>query len=135
MREAFIISKIATENTEKIQQEKFKADRLLEQVIPSVIVKRLEVDDSVFDLVAEASIMFIQIKNQEQLKKMKVNKLLTLMNTIYSECDNLTIKHKCEKIKSIGYTYLVVSGCPQETKQHANNCASLALVILKWFYT
>ena len=53
-----------------------------------------------------------------------------MLNTIFSEFDYLTEKHRLEKIKTIGDAYMVVGGLPHPSPNSAEAIAEMALDIL-----
>lgn len=60
------------------------------------------------------------------------SELVSILNEIFSSFDELTLKHKCEKISTLGDCYFCVSGCPEPDASHANNCVEMGLSIIKY---
>ena len=56
--------------------------------------------------------------------------LVVHLNEIFSAFDQLTDKHKLEKIKTIGDAYMVVGGLPVPSARHAKAVANMALDML-----
>jgi len=48
------------------------------------------------------------------------------LNELFTKFDEITAFYKCSKIKSIGSTFMVVSGCPTYTSDHAIRITHLA---------
>lgn len=129
MHKAYALSKVAEQNKKELELEIEKSEKILLNVMPASVLARLKDDKTIFDSVKEASVMFIHISNFETLKKTtNLNTLLKELNMLFSKLDEMTEYHQCEKIKSIGSSFLVVSGCPRPTRNHALYCAQLALV-------
>lgn len=57
--------------------------------------------------------------------------IVGLLNELYTDFDNLTVKNHIEKIKTIGDGYMLASGIPTSNKNHAQNMANMALDMLK----
>jgi class 3 adenylate cyclase len=53
--------------------------------------------------------------------------LITLLNSVFTEFDDLSQKHQAEKIKTIGDAYMAVAGVPIESPNHAEQMAAMAL--------
>ncbi|VDL85413.1 unnamed protein product [Schistocephalus solidus] len=58
-------------------------------------------------------------------------RVMTILNTMFTEFDTLCSNCKCEKISTLGDTYYCVSGCPQPNADHAISCAEFALAIMR----
>jgi class 3 adenylate cyclase len=57
--------------------------------------------------------------------------LVGILNEIFSEFDELALRNKCEKITTLGDSYICVSGCPKPDAGHATNCVEMGLAIIK----
>ena len=57
--------------------------------------------------------------------------LVGVLNDVFSTFDELTTKHKCEKISTLGDCYFCVSGCPEPITNHADNCVDMGLAIVE----
>jgi class 3 adenylate cyclase len=55
--------------------------------------------------------------------------LVEWLNRTFSEFDRVTAEHGCEKIKTVGDAYMVVSGVPIPDENHAERILLLALAI------
>jgi len=55
--------------------------------------------------------------------------LISLLNQVFTRFDDLTEKYGIEKIKTIGDSYMVVSGAPEAKANHAEVVAQMALDI------
>ena len=57
-------------------------------------------------------------------------KVVSLLDGIFTAFDGLVERHKLEKIKTIGDGYMVAGGIPQACSDHAERVAALALDML-----
>ncbi len=74
------------------------------------------------------SVLFADIVNfTETSDRMSPADLVHMLNTAFSRFDALVEKHGCEKIKTIGDAYMVVSGLPEPRADHAQAMVALAL--------
>lgn len=113
-----------------VEQE--KSERLLLNVLPGAIAKRLKEDSgalaSRFD---EVTILFADIVGFTQLaSQMKPLELLTQLNGIFSAFDKLTERFGLEKIKTIGDAYMIVGGIPTPRSDHAIAVLEMAIEML-----
>ncbi|KAL7057706.1 hypothetical protein AAHC03_016762 [Spirometra sp. Aus1] len=58
-------------------------------------------------------------------------RVMTILNTMFTEFDTLCSNCKCEKISTLGDTYYCVSGCPEPNADHAISCVELALAMMR----
>lgn len=113
----------------RLKEEQEKSERLLLNVLPGVIAERLKQEPgTIADGFAEATVMFADLVNFTKLAtQMQPQKLVQMLNDIFSAFDELTEKYGLEKIKTIGDSYMVVAGVPLPRSDHAEAIAELAL--------
>ncbi len=114
---------------ETLRAEREKSERLLLNILPAAIAEQLKQGRSkIADGFDEVTILFADIVNFTQLsEKISPAELLELLNEIFSAFDELTDRHKLEKIKTIGDAYMVAGGLPEPRKDHAEAIAEMAL--------
>ncbi len=133
---AFVIAhslRTATERAEKqVIEEQEKSDRLLLNILPGSIAKRLKEDpDVIADGFNEATVLFADLVGFTPLtEKMNPKEVITLMDKIFSCFDNLSEQFGLEKIKTIGDAYMLAGGLPEPTTDHADAVAKMALAML-----
>ncbi len=118
---------------EEIRKEKDKSDRLLLNILPKNIATRLKGGESLIaDKHNEVSILFADIVEfTPQSKKLNPTELVSMLNTIFSEFDDLSIEFGVEKIKTIGDNYFAVSGLDEDSKSSTVNLINMALKMLQ----
>jgi len=111
-----------------------KAENLLLNILPVKIANRLKKgEDNIADHHPNVSVMFIDVVGFNKLTAIKKpEEIVYMLNSIFSLFDRLSTKHNVEKIKTIGDSYLVVSGLPEANVNHAHELAKLALDIISW---
>jgi len=114
---------------EKIQQEQALSERLLLNILPKPIADRLKQGEkTIADDYAEITVLFADIVGFTATSaRMKPDRMIAMLNEIFSVCDQLAEKHGLEKIKTIGDAYMVVGGLPQPRIDHAEAVADMAL--------
>jgi len=113
----------------QLQEEQERSERLLLNILPAPIAKRLKQDEStIADYFAEATVLFADIVNFTTLSTgVPPEKLVSRLNTVFTEFDSLVEQHGLEKIKTIGDSYMVVGGIPEPNEDHASAAAKVAL--------
>ena len=80
------------------------------------------------DSYSEVSVLFADIAGfTDYASRTSPEKMLVMLNSVFTAFDELSDKHHLEKIKTIGDAYMVVSGLPVERPDHAEAIADLAL--------
>ncbi|MEM9278047.1 MAG: adenylate/guanylate cyclase domain-containing protein [Pseudomonadota bacterium] len=107
-----------------------RSEQLLLNVLPGPIAERLREEPSrlIADRFDEASVMFADIVGFTKLARtMSAEELVTLLNRIFSEFDNIGDELGTEKIKTIGDSYMAACGVPEPNDIHTNNMLLLAM--------
>lgn len=123
---AFVVINRAEHN---LSIERDRSERLLTNILPGPIADRLKHNPAtIADDFEETTILFADIVGfTKYTETVSPDKLIALLNSIFSEFDDLTDKYKAEKIKTIGDAYMVVSGVPVTSPNHAELIADMAL--------
>ena len=78
------------------------------------------------------SILFADIVDFTHLSStLSAAELVGIVHEVFSMCDELVMKHKCEKISTLGDCYFCVSGCPESVPSHASNCVDMGLAVVE----
>ena len=111
--------------------EREKAERLLLNILPSSIAKRLKQDsETIADSFEEVTVLFADLVDFTRLSgKISPTELVSLLNEIFSRFDRLVERYGLEKIKTIGDSYMVVGGLPVPRADHAEAVAEFALAM------
>lgn len=125
------------ERTKELEEEKQKSDDLLLNILPYEIAEELKRDRTTtprfFD---SATVMFTDFKGFTQLSELlSPRELVEELGTCFSAFDRIIEKHKVEKIKTIGDSYMCVGGIPVTNPDHAIATVQAALEIRDWLNT
>ena len=114
---------------EMLELEQRKSERLLLNVLPPSIATILKDSNrTIARHYAEASVLFADIVDFTQLSAaLPPGQVVEMLNGVFTEFDQLTGNHGLEKIKTIGDSYMVAAGVPEERSDHAEVIAELAL--------
>ncbi|MBE7412443.1 MAG: adenylate/guanylate cyclase domain-containing protein [Leptospiraceae bacterium] len=130
---AIYINSIFQKSELSIQLEREKSEKLLLNILPASIAKKLrENTDTIADRFENCTVLFSDIVGFSELSKiMSADGVVKLLNDIFSSFDDLVEKYGLEKIKTIGDAYMVVGGLPEPDENHAEKIANLALEMLE----
>lgn len=120
-----------TQMQTSIIEERLKSDNLLISILPEAIAKRLRGSrESVVDSFEKVTIIFADIVGFTRFSdKMSPQRLVDMLDEIFSDFDTIADKYHIEKIKTIGDAYMAVSGLPIASDNHCHNVADFALEI------
>ena len=109
--------------------ERDRSDRLLTNILPVPIAERLKQShDLIADDFAETTVLFADIVGfTRYAETVSPKQLISLLNSVFTKFDDLSQKHRAEKIKTIGDAYMAVAGVPIQSSNHAEQMAALAL--------
>jgi class 3 adenylate cyclase len=116
-----------------LNDEKKRAERLIERTFPLPIANELKANhESPARRAENVSVLFCDIANFTQASSaMSPEKLVDWLSQTFSAIDRLVLEHGCEKIKTIGDSYMAVCGVPSPASDHAARIVKLALAIQK----
>lgn len=118
-----------------LAEEETKSERLLLNILPEPIARRLKEDDQALaDNYPEVTVLFADIAGFTRFSAgLSAEDLVVRLNELFSSFDDLTEKHGVEKIKTIGDAYMAAAGLPMPQSDHAERIAGLALDMLEAF--
>jgi len=122
-------NKQITVQKEIIEKEQEKSEHLLLNVLPPVIAARLkEGETTIADHFDEASVVFIDVVEfTNKSCDCTPEKIVDVLNKLYTEFDHVAEKNGLEKIKTIGDCYMAVAGIPEPKIEHALSASNFAL--------
>jgi class 3 adenylate cyclase len=127
----YFIGRAATSAELALAAEHRKSEELLDNVLPTVIARRLKEDTTaIAEGFPSASVLFADIVGFTRLAESSVpHKLVDLLNQLFSRFDVLVAERGLEKIKTIGDAYMVASGIPVAREDHATALVELAIAM------
>ncbi|KAK4311120.1 hypothetical protein Pmani_017353 [Petrolisthes manimaculis] len=150
-RRAFLDKRGHLESKFKLDAEKKQEETLLLSVLPKNLMGRVK--DDFRKMIANAdlnennpvsksnpfpnlyltyhdmvSILYADIVNFTPLTtKLSGDQLVGMLNHLFGKFDEAAENNKCVRIKILGDCYYCVSGVPEFTENHANNCVKVGL--------
>ena len=114
-----------------LQAEQGRSERLLLNILPAPIARRLkDSDQTIADGFSEVTVMFADIVNFTQIASdMSAERVFSMLNDVFSRFDALAESLGLEKIKTIGDAYMVAGGLNREVPDACCRIARLALAM------
>eukprot|EP01116_Phalansterium_solitarium_P017031 TRINITY_DN4101_c0_g1_i5.p1 TRINITY_DN4101_c0_g1~~TRINITY_DN4101_c0_g1_i5.p1 ORF type:complete len:1760 (+),score=718.95 TRINITY_DN4101_c0_g1_i5:237-5516(+) len=126
------------ENERLLTREKEKSEKLLQSLLPNSIADQLKEEgiDGSKHLIAEGykevTVLFADIVKFTNISSVvSPSELVFMLNQLFSMWDLLAQKHKLEKIKTIGDSYMVAGGLPERSLDHAQRMMEFAIDMLE----
>jgi len=118
----------------EIAAERDKTEKLLLNTLPKKIVSDLkEFGKTEPELFQNVSVFFSDIVGFTDISsRLETKVLISELNEIFTEFDNIMEKNFCERIKTIGDAYLAVCGMPIPNANHAENIINSAIQIIEF---
>ncbi|QQX87245.1 PAS domain-containing protein [Cupriavidus necator] len=122
---------------DRLMVEQTLSERLLLNLLPSPIAERLKarpeiVANSIPEVIAdsfpEVTVLFADIVAFTRFSVgMSAERLVAVLNEIFTEFDTIADRRGLEKIKTIGDAYMAAAGLPEPVSDHAVRAADMAL--------
>jgi len=116
------------------RQAEERTDALLCNILPATIAERLrEKPDAVIaERFEAATVLFADLTGFTTLAaRLGPQKIVAMLDDLFSAFDDLAARHGLEKIKTIGDAYMAVAGVPVARPGHAQAVADMALAMLE----
>jgi class 3 adenylate cyclase len=106
-----------------------RSERLLLNVLPKSIAERLKREPGVIaEAHAEVTVLFADVVDFTPFtERTEPERVVGVLDDIFSGFDALAERHGLEKIKTIGDAYMVAAGLPEPRVDHAEAMAEMAL--------
>jgi class 3 adenylate cyclase len=127
-------SKIAEKNARDLKREKERAERLLLNIMPKSVYEEMKdygtVTPQLFD---NASILMLDfVGSTERAIAHDPAALITELNDIFNVFDRITDMFGCERLRTVGDSYMAVCGLPESNPEHALQISRVALRMLRY---
>lgn len=117
--------------TALVEEERERSERLLLNILPGPIARRLKNDPGpLADAFEETSVLFADLVGFTELSStLSPEKLVGFLNSVFTEFDQVARRYGIEKIKTIGDAYMAVAGVPVAQPDHVERMAEAALAM------
>lgn len=105
------------------------SERLLLNILPKTIADRLKREEGrIAQAHDEVTVLFADVVDFTPfVERTAPDRVVAVLDEIFSAFDRLAQHHRLEKIKTIGDAYMVVAGVPEPRSDHAEAMAEMAL--------
>ena len=110
-----------------------RSEELLLNILPPTIAGRLKAENAtIADGFADVTVLFADLVGFTKLAaRLPPQKIVALLNELFSIFDDVADEFGLEKIKTIGDCYMVAGGLPEPHADHAGAVAGMALAMLR----
>jgi class 3 adenylate cyclase len=115
----------------QIELEKTRVEKLLLNILPRKSVEQLrQFGRTVPERFDHVSVLFLDFVGFTAISQdLTPDELFSELNEIFTAFDDITTRHGCERIKTIGDAYLAVCGMPEPHPDHAQAIVQAALAM------
>ena len=120
----------------QIEIEMNKSEKLLLNILPKSIAERLKKGENIIsDYFPEASVLFADIAGFTKMssKMSSQEKLVDILNEIFTNFDRVAGNYGLEKIKTIGDCYMLAGGIPVPSDDHLERTIDASLEMIEIF--
>ena len=116
-----------------LKTERERSERLLFNILPDQVAARLKSGEkTIADNHNEVTVIFADIINfTSQVRDIEADKVVTLLNDLFSEFDILAQKLNIIKIKTIGDSYFAIGGLKLSAKESALKTVEFGIEAIK----
>lgn len=108
-----------------------RVDGLLKNTLPEAVANEIKYGGKFAPRPYECTILFSDIAGFTQLaERIPGESLIELLDRLFKEMDDLVVRFKGTKIKTIGDAYMAVFGAPVEYKNHAIMAVKTGVALL-----
>lgn len=115
----------------EVERQRNRSDELLENILPSEVAEELKANGSAAAKhFGNVTVMFTDVKGFTQIsEKLTPSELVAEIHACFKVYDEIVDKHKIEKIKTIGDSYMCAGGLPVVNTTNAADVVHAALEI------
>ncbi len=130
----FQIGQKLRERTRELEDERIKSNKLLRDILPHEIIEEFRQKGSVTPKIYKTvSIIFTDFEDFTSIAaKMEPGELITELNEIFMNFDMIIDKYELEKLKTVGDSYMIISGIPKVKKDHADLAVKASFEMLDY---
>tara|TARA_B100000029_G_scaffold338092_1_gene330323 strand:- start:1082 stop:2986 length:1905 start_codon:yes stop_codon:yes gene_type:complete len=114
-----------------LQESIEETDKVLRKVLPDVVANKLKKGEEISDNYEEVTIVFIDIVGFTKLSNSLITRrVVSVLNDIFKTFDMQCARFGVEKIKTIGDSYMAVSGLNKNMSNHAESAVKMSFGVI-----
>ncbi|MBN8221365.1 MAG: adenylate/guanylate cyclase domain-containing protein [Spirochaetes bacterium] len=115
----------------QVHEEREKSEKLLLNILPKDVAVELKEKGFAEPVQFEAvSVLFTDFQGFTKIAEfMSPNELIKELDACFVQFDKITERHRLEKLKTIGDSYMCAGGIPKSSDTHAVDCVLAAMEI------
>ena len=118
------------DRTAELARERERSEILLKNMLPDAIAERMKAGEVIADT-HEASVLFADIQGfTAWARDRTAQEVVSILDKIFRNFDDIMRRHDLEKIKTIGDAYLAAAGLPEPQFDHVDRAVLAALDII-----
>jgi adenylate cyclase len=116
----------------QVERFRIRADSLISHVLPASIANRLKAAEApIADAFQSVTVLFADIVGFTPLSsEADPDDVVNMLNRVFSDFDDLAERHRVEKIKTIGDSYMAAAGLPEPREDHVAAMIEFAIAML-----
>lgn len=129
-----LFSTVVYRQRNRISKEKKRSEELLLNILPEQVAEELkEKGEAEARLIDEATVLFTDFKGFTAMsEKVSPKELVKDLHECFSAFDHIMQKHRLEKIKTIGDSYMAAGGLPTPNTTHASDAIKAAQEMIQF---
>jgi class 3 adenylate cyclase len=122
---------VIRDQSEQLQEESAKSERLILNILPESIAARLrQGEESIADEYPMVSVLFADIVGFTPVAaRLEPREVVGMLSSLFSAFDELVADRGLEKVKTIGDSYMAVGGLTGDPRQEAVTIVGLGLAM------
>ncbi len=122
------------QRTLELEEEREKSNTLLLNLFPAELVKELKEKGSIAPReYSKATMLFTDFQDFTSIaSKISPTELVEELTDIFENFDSIIEKHKIEKLKTMGDSYIVVGGIPEQKETHAHDVVEASIEMFEY---
>ncbi len=122
------------EKNQQLRAEKQKSENLLRNVLPERVGRELLATGRCTpQLFTDTTVCFADIVDfTAASSELAPEVIIRELNEIFTAFDRISLRYRCERMKTIGDAFLFASGVPEPDANHAANVAGAALEMIEF---
>lgn len=120
--------------TNILKAEKLKTDELIHSILPAPVVSELNTHGKSNPImIPRATAIFMDFVGFTRItQEMGPHELVSILNEHFTNFDQIFVRHKVEKLKTIGDGYMAVGGLPEPNDSHPLDVALAAMKVISY---